>query len=399
MFRKLKKWTKPLWFLIVRYIRLKCAATDDKILLVAEFGAYGGTRTYFFSLLRFLHSQNYKVVAELSEHQQDPEVMALLKQLGYSYITRQYDFGRIAFQPKVLSKFNINPLKKTIHALNEYLNILYQQKVSRIAVSVGSPDKYLYFFLLPLPLLYIVHTVTDERLDNIRAFWLRYINRKKQLITVSEYSANAMIKYWGLMKKKANVHYVYNYYPKLQDEKESKTDESLLVLTIGSVEWYKNPEFWVQTAQEITRKHQNTIFYWLGDGSMLEKCRLSVAQNPNIQFVGFDADVEKWYQKAHIYFQPSLKESFGIAVAGAMAHGLPSVVSDKEALPEIIDNHVSGLVYTANLPEYAVKAINELIEDSAKRIVIGKNARRVYLEKFNPDIWQNLMTKLFNKWT
>ncbi|TXB63795.1 glycosyltransferase family 4 protein [Phaeodactylibacter luteus] len=401
--RKIIKWVIPLVNLIYLYVYTGILVKKSKrVLLVPEFGKYGGTRTYFFSLLEFLKEQNYDVTVELSEEQQDDEVLKQLSTYGFKYINQEYDFGRIAFNEKLFSKFNINPLKRTIHATIHYLRVMKKNEVCAIITSIGSPDKYLFFFLLPGSLLYIIHTVVDQEIEKIRRLWVRKLSLKKQIITVSEYARNKIIENWHLLHKERYVYKIYNHYQKKKNAYKiggAKKNNDLIILTIGSVEWYKNPSFWVQIAREVIKTTSEVKFYWIGSGSEIEEWRELTRDEDRIVFWGADPDVEKWYNKADVYFQPSKKESFGIAVVGAMAHALPCIVSDQEGLPEVIDNNKTGYLITIDDRKDSLVKFFRLLNNKDLRLELGKRSSSKYREKFSKEVWENSMKKFFTEWS
>lgn len=388
---KIKKWVFPILQFISSwvYFRLK-TNKKNRTLLIAQFGKFGGTRTYFISLLNFLAQQDKDVIVGLYPEQKEKEILQLLKKYHFSYFIIDYDFGHISFQQKIFSKFNINPAKQTIHALNYYLKLLIKYECNHVIVSVGTAEKYLYFFLLPIQLKYIIHTVVEHKLELIRKYWLKF-NHHKQIITVSDFSKKAIQQYWQLNK---NISYVYNYYEKQNDYTRLKINKKqITILTVGSVEWYKNPEFWIEIAEKLTNMYSHIEFFWIGDGSLFDFYRQKVSQNKQINFTGFKSNIESWYQKANIYFQPSLKESFGISVIGAMANSIPCIVSNKEGLPEVIKDKKTGFIVDCANKQEIIELFSRLIKEPALRISIGKAAKMDYLNRFNHKIWYNNMIK------
>jgi glycosyltransferase involved in cell wall biosynthesis len=57
-----------------------------------------------------------------------------------------------------------------------------------------------------------------------------------------------------------------------------------------------------------------------------------------VSFTGFVEDEEliRWYQRAKVYVQLSLYESFGMSLAEAMLCECVPVVTDRGALPEVV---------------------------------------------------------------
>jgi len=85
----------------------------------------------------------------------------------------------------------------------------------------------------------------------------------------------------------------------------------------------------------------------LGDGELLAPMREMVKTlglEDRILLPGFVTDPYTWYEKSQVYFQPSFRESHGIAVLEAMSHGIPCVVADTGGLPESVINNETGFV-------------------------------------------------------
>jgi glycosyltransferase involved in cell wall biosynthesis len=98
---------------------------------------------------------------------------------------------------------------------------------------------------------------------------------------------------------------------------------------------------------------------------------ICVGQLPQSELVPF-------YQKAMFYCQLSRYESFGMAVAEAMACECVPVVSDCGALPELVGD--SGII----VPEGAPAIAAQLIQASLPRVhFLGKSARKRILSKFS----------------
>jgi glycosyltransferase involved in cell wall biosynthesis len=69
------------------------------------------------------------------------------------------------------------------------------------------------------------------------------------------------------------------------------------------------------------------------------------------------------YEEAICLVQPSFEEGFGIPVLEAMTAGLPVVVTDRGALPEVVAG--AGPIVSADDPDQLAAAIEKLIDDPA----------------------------------
>lgn len=96
----------------------------------------------------------------------------------------------------------------------------------------------------------------------------------------------------------------------------------------------------------------------------------------NVEFLGYlqEPELVGELQRAQVYFQPSFRESFGVAVAEAMACECVPVVSDRKALPELVGN--TGFVCSYSDPRGMVAAIHQALSSR------GDQARLRILDRF-----------------
>jgi glycosyltransferase involved in cell wall biosynthesis len=381
--------------IILRYKRKQ----SKKILLVAEYDKGGGTRTYFISLLYFLKMQQYQVTVLMNNRQADPEIDNLLVALNVKILTANFDFWCIDLD-------NLHPgiTKKQLisYQLREMLfwcEILIQQSFSTIVFSVGYPEQYLYSFLLPVNIRYILHTQPVKFADKFKRWILIHsLSAQKQIVTVSASSKVAIESYWMQSESSEYLKVVHNYYePKFKENSLQNSNRVKRVLSIGSCEAYKNPFLFIECAKQIidSRRVAGLQFYWAGEGSLLDDCRSKVKNYPQIKFEGHKENVEKLYADSAIYFQPSLQESHGIAVLGAMYHKLPCVVSNRGGLKESVIDTITGFVVEVEYPEDVVEKIQFLLQDENAARIMGQKSRLNYEGKFTATIWTRSMKNIF----
>lgn len=84
-----------------------------------------------------------------------------------------------------------------------------------------------------------------------------------------------------------------------------------------------------------------------------------------------DVDLARVVAGAAVFCQPSLMEGFGLSVLEAMASGVPVVVSDRGALPEVVAG--AGLVVPPDA-EHLWQALATLLGDEAVASDLGRRA-------------------------
>jgi glycosyltransferase involved in cell wall biosynthesis len=141
---------------------------------------------------------------------------------------------------------------------------------------------------------------------------------------------------------------------------------------------WKGPDCWIETAQLVLAQRPKAVFRWLGVGDQLDEMRAKVAalglQN-QIVFAGYDSNVAKHLDEAYVYFQPSRIENHSMAVADAMAHGLPCVVSNVGGMPEAVIDGETGFVCPDNDASAFANRIVELLDSPYLRTRMGSAAQ------------------------
>lgn len=249
---------------------------------------------------------------------------------------------------KIFSGINRNRVN-TLPLFTPFFDLLFSWRSVRswrpdlLAVSTGEPGRMSVALFFPIPALYILHTVPETRFRFLPRLYLRIGSLlKNRVMTVSKAAAETISNTMGIPPGKISV--VYNSCRSIQHKPKADLP---VVVTAGHLVPYKNPYRWLKVAQLVIQQRAEITFIWLGDGELLVPMREKVKMlglEEHVLLPGFVSDPSPWYEKSQVYFQPSLRESHGIAVLEAMSHGLPCVVADTEGLPESVIDNETGFV-------------------------------------------------------
>ncbi|MGB2598964.1 MAG: glycosyltransferase family 4 protein [Candidatus Omnitrophota bacterium] len=105
-------------------------------------------------------------------------------------------------------------------------------------------------------------------------------------------------------------------------------------------------------------------------------------------------DLPDYYRSSDIAVVPSLQEAFGITLIEAMSCGLPVVASRTQAIPEIINDGVDGVLVEPGDPGSLAKGLARLIEDKGKRASLGASAREKAINEFSLDKYIEKLEKI-----
>jgi len=119
----------------------------------------------------------------------------------------------------------------------------------------------------------------------------------------------------------------------------------------------------------------------------LRELSTRIGVSDRVIFAGFipQEELPHYYSLADLFVFHSLYETFGIALAQALASGTPVVSVNCTAIPELVEDGVNGVLVPPNGPRQLAAGIVHLLEDTALRETYGKRAREKALAKFNWD--------------
>jgi glycosyltransferase involved in cell wall biosynthesis len=97
---------------------------------------------------------------------------------------------------------------------------------------------------------------------------------------------------------------------------------------------------------------------------------------------------------ADIFVLTSYHENFGLAVAEAMAAGLPVVVSDRVSLHREIEHAGAGIIVTLEIGSIS-EALERLLDHQSLRCEMGRKARELATRAFNWSLIVDRLTALY----
>jgi glycosyltransferase involved in cell wall biosynthesis len=150
---------------------------------------------------------------------------------------------------------------------------------------------------------------------------------------------------------------------------------------------------WLPSIAKQLQKNVH-IFYTQG-----LRTRNSLASHPKLQSVGsvpFE-DMPNRYREMDILLMPTVREGFGLAVAEAMACGLPVVASDCSAIPELIDHGKGGFLCPVGDVNAFAEKINFLADSPQLRREMGEYNRAKVEKMFALDRMVKEYQELFDE--
>jgi len=203
----------------------------------------------------------------------------------------------------------------------------------------------------------------------IKAFFIKKIlNFADIILPVSNYVSQEVKK----ITRNKNIYVIHNGIDTKKFFKLPGVEKEELMLTVASD---IDRQFYIKGIDiifKIASHFQRYKILIIGKYSQLWKQNNSTTLPSNIEIVGFlkSDELLEFYSKAKIYLQLSRQESFGCALAEAMACECIPVVSNKTALPEVVGE--TGIIVNIDNEEDVIKGIKKALEAPSS---LGKKAR------------------------
>lgn len=123
----------------------------------------------------------------------------------------------------------------------------------------------------------------------------------------------------------------------------------------------------------------------IGDGpdrSAAEHLAVRLGVTGRVHFLGKQDNVNELLPLADLMIMPSEMESFGLAALEAMACGVPSIATHVGGVAELIDDGITGLLFTLGDTEAMAAAAIALLSDPARLAAMAVAARRTASDRF-----------------
>jgi glycosyltransferase involved in cell wall biosynthesis len=159
--------------------------------------------------------------------------------------------------------------------------------------------------------------------------------------------------------------------------------DSLLVGTVGELTPLKGQEEFLRAAVEVAKQFPMARFIIAGiDHSRghqyrtrLEKLLGELGLRDRVSLIGWLEDLAKLYCGLDVFVSASHTESFGLAIAEAMASGVSVVATGTEGARELIEAGHTGLLVPISDVEKLAEGILRLLNEKDERIRLGNAAQ------------------------
>jgi glycosyltransferase involved in cell wall biosynthesis len=167
--------------------------------------------------------------------------------------------------------------------------------------------------------------------------------------------------------------------------------DAQLVGSIGELRTLKRHDDFIRAAAMIAQSFPQTQFVLAGvDTSPTGEVRKKLEQlvnelhlNDRFHFLGWLDDSAKLLAALDVFVSASETESFGLAIAEAMAAGTAVVATATDGAKEVVQNQETGLLVPIGDVARIAAAIESLLTDAENRGRLGSRARAAVASQFS----------------
>lgn len=127
----------------------------------------------------------------------------------------------------------------------------------------------------------------------------------------------------------------------------------------------------------------------VGDGpdrAALSQRAESAGIGDSVEFLGLRRDVPRLLQAMDVYAITSRWEGMPINLLEAMASGLPVAASSVGAIPDVLENGVSGLLHEQGDVDSCVRDLRDLARSPERRLSMGREALRIAMGRLDAQV-------------
>lgn len=217
-----------------------------------------------------------------------------------------------------------------------------------------------------------------------------------RVIAISDFIKGQLVE-GGVPKEKIVVRHLgidtdrFKPQPLQRDQlilKHSIRPDEVLLSTVSYLRPIKSPEIIVRAMGVLAERNVPVRLFVGGDGEMLEELQqlsANLGVEDRIHWLGLVPDPLDLLQASDIFLLATVGEAFGLVLAESMACGVPVVGSRAGAIPEVVEDGVTGVLVTPRDPVTLADGIEKLVKDKSLCRRMSRAAVARVHEKFTMD--------------
>jgi glycosyltransferase involved in cell wall biosynthesis len=157
----------------------------------------------------------------------------------------------------------------------------------------------------------------------------------------------------------------------------SLAPDEIVLSTVSYLRPIKNPQIIVQACGLLAQRGVPVRLFVAGDGEMLPELKQLTVQlgiTERVHWLGLVSNPVPLLQASDLFLLATVGEAFGLVLPEAMACGVPVVGACAGAIPEVVEDGVTGLLVQPLDPISLADGIEKLARNTALRKTMAQQA-------------------------
>ncbi len=262
---------------------------------------------------------------------------------------------------------------------------------------------------VPVRLVHVQNTYYDlSRRDRFKERFLSMFTER--IIACSEAVRTCLVDFIGI--KGHRIETVHNSvdvrkFRRIHDTRRVRAEfnlaeEDTVVGNVSRLVPVKGHHCLLAASVNVLRKFPDIKFLVVGDGPLKKDIEAAASEDPvmrrNFIFTGYREDIPRLLSVMDVFVHPSgMREGLPLAVAEAMACGIPVVAGDVGGTSEIVKHGETGLLVPPGDIHALADSIVFLVENPEKARRMGMKGRKSVEERFSSGLMVNKIENLYDR--
>jgi glycogen(starch) synthase len=233
----------------------------------------------------------------------------------------------------------------------------------------------------------------------------RICMRADTLLSPSSALKHWAVKFWGIPSTKIQI--LQNPFS-IEDALFSLplSNRPAAISFVGKLSILKGMKALTKAIPKIMKKNKGCKVFIIGRDeiengkSMKEYMQKELSEyKSDIVFTGAlnKEALKEIYAQSKVCVFPSLWENYPTVILEAMASGAAVTASNVGGIPEIIAHNVTGLLFRPRRPRQIAKAVNNLLENEDRRLVMVQTARKELKKRMSEASFGDEQLRVYTK--
>jgi len=183
---------------------------------------------------------------------------------------------------------------------------------------------------------------------------------------------------------------------------QKKNNKEIIILYLSNLSESKGIFEFIDALSLIDKKRYKFQVKIVGsDGTFSYNDLLDIIRNKNLQnkivYVGpkYGTDKHKILAQSDILVFPTRNDAFPGVLLEALQFSLPIISTKEGAIPEIVDEGITGFLVDKNRPDQIADKLDVLIKSPELRKQMGEAGRKKYLQRYTLEKFERNMKNVF----